>query len=72
MIDERVIGGMTFYVAPLTTFGEEHGPGRVARGGALKALAHLGDVAEPFSLNIPWNECDLEGEVDIRIRFHKK
>ncbi len=63
---------MTFYIAPLTTFGEAHGPGRIARGGALKALAHPDDVAEPFSVNIPWNECDLEGEVEIRIRFHKK
>jgi Fungalysin/Thermolysin Propeptide Motif len=71
-IDERVIGGMTFYVALLTTFDEEPGPGRVARGGALKVLTHPGDPAEPFSLNIPWHECALEGEVEIRIRFHKK
>jgi len=25
-----------------------------------------------FCLHIPWNECDLEGEVDIKFRFKKR
>lgn len=25
-----------------------------------------------FSLNIPWKECDIEGELDIKIRFKRK
>jgi hypothetical protein len=25
-----------------------------------------------FCLNIPWRECDIEGEVDIKLRFRRK
>jgi hypothetical protein len=25
-----------------------------------------------FCLNIPWNECDIEGELDLKVRFRRK
>ena len=29
-------------------------------------------AAELCRLNIPWHECDVEGEIDIKLRFRKK
>ena len=28
--------------------------------------------ADLFCLNIPWKECDIEGEIDIKLRFRRK
>jgi hypothetical protein len=25
-----------------------------------------------WCMNIPWDECDIEGEVDVKLRFRKK
>lgn len=60
-IEERLIGGMTFYVAPDSAF---------ARPGGREV-----EVTRPedlFCLDIPWNECEVEGEIRIRLRFRKK
>ena len=27
---------------------------------------------ELFCLNVPWEECDIEGELDLKLRFHRK
>src|SRR5215208_6085314 len=61
-IDDRVIGGMTFYVAPPSAFGQ---PPR---------KTEVTDVSlqDLFRLNIPWQECEVEGEIEIKLRFHKK
>ena len=64
VIDGRAIGGMTFYLAPPSAFGGHDGDGhRGARGRELEEL---------LELNIPWQECDFEGEVDIRMRFRRQ
>ena len=64
VIEGQAIGGITFYLAPPSTFGrrDEDGRHRV-RGRELEEL---------LELNIPWNECDFEGEVDIRMRFRRQ
>jgi hypothetical protein len=28
--------------------------------------------ADLFCLNIPWKECDVEGELDVKLRFRRK
>jgi len=35
---------------------------------------HPKEVCPPdlFCLNIPWNECDIEGELDVKLRFRRK
>jgi hypothetical protein len=25
-----------------------------------------------WCMNIPWDECDIEGEVDVKLRFRKQ
>lgn len=30
-----------------------------------------GDIPAPC-MNIPWDECDIEGEVDVKLRFRKR
>ena len=64
VIAGQAIGGITFYLAPPSAFGrrDEDGRHRV-RGRELEEL---------LELNIPWNECDFEGEVDIRMRFRRQ
>jgi len=60
-IDDRLIGGMTFYIAPPTVF--------------PKPVKPTGSDIFPMDLccpKIPWNECEVEGEVEFKIRFRKK
>ena len=35
---------------------------------------HKHDVCpqDLLSLNIPWKECDIEGEIDLRLRFKRE
>jgi hypothetical protein len=65
-IEDRVIGGMTFYVAPESAFGRSQKPENEGRHPEVR---HPEDL---FCLNIPWKECEVEGEVEIKFRFHKK
>jgi hypothetical protein len=60
-IDDRVIGGMTFYIAPPSSFGEP-----------TKPEVPVVSPADLFCLNIPWKECEVEGEIEIKLRFRKK
>ncbi len=60
-INGKLIGGMTFYVAPDSVFGRPAKPEAAARG-----------PEDLFALNIPWRECELDGEIEIKVRFHKK
>jgi hypothetical protein len=32
------------------------------------------EVSPPdlFCLNIPWQECDIEGELELKVRFKRK
>ena len=64
VIDGRVIGGMTFYLAPPSAFGESDG--EVHRRFGARELEEL------LELNVPWQDCEFEGEVDIRMRFRRK
>ena len=59
-IDDRAIGGMTLYVAPESAFGRHVKP-------ALKPH-HTHDL---FGLNIPWQQCEVDGEIEIKLRFRK-
>lgn len=65
LIDGQLIGGMTFYLAPPKAFpqpdfGPDHHRREVSRPGDL------------VSLNIPWSECAVEGEIDIKIHFKRE
>ena len=62
-IEERVIGGMTFYVAPQSAFGEHSKP---------EPDAHPHHHPDLMCLDIPWRECDIEGDVEIKFHFRKK
>ncbi len=63
-IDGRVLGGMTFYIAPPSAFGQpivEPGTGSGAMTGEL------------FCLNVPWKDVVItDGEINVRIRFRQK
>jgi hypothetical protein len=61
IIDDEVIGGMTFYLAPPSAF----------LGPRPQDHHRVRDLEEMLELNIPWKECDFEGEIDIRMRFRK-
>jgi len=62
-IDGRVIGGISFYLAPSSAFPKlpvsQHDH------------AHSG-ISNSLCLGIPWDECQIEGEIDIRLKFWKK
>jgi hypothetical protein len=60
-VDERMIGGMTFYVAPESAF-------------ACPAASEVevSGADDLLSLNIPWNDCEVEGKIEIKLRFRKK
>jgi hypothetical protein len=60
-IDEASIGGMTFYVAPPTVGVAPH-----------DAETHKICPADLLCLNIPWAECEIEGELEIKLRFRRK
>ncbi len=60
-IDEASIGGMTFYVAPPTA-------GVTVQGEEMREIS----PADLLCLNIPWAECEVEGELEIKLRFRKK
>jgi hypothetical protein len=62
-IEERVIGGMTFYVAPQSAFGEHSKP---------EPDAHPHHHPDLMCLDIPWRECDIEGDVEIKFHFRKQ
>ena len=67
LIDGEAIGGISFYVAPPSAFPQRHG--RREEGAACNVRTH-GDGL--VALDIPWSECDFEGELDLRIRFKRR
>jgi hypothetical protein len=67
-IDGRVIGGMTFYVAPESAFGQQPGHGKPC----TSVVRPDCDVRDLVCLGIPWKECELEGELELKLRFRRK
>lgn len=63
-IDGRLIGGMTYYLAPPSAFGKPHQP-------SGSEICEVG-AGERFCLDIPWKDCEFEGELDLKIRFRSK
>ena len=51
-----------------TTPGRRHGRGSPTGSGPRV------EVGPPdlLCLNIPWEECDIEGELDVKLRFRRK
>lgn len=73
-IGDRVIGGLTFYVAPPSAFGSPSTvihPGSTS-GGQPAPHTHSVSLGELLSLHLPWTGVDFEGEIEARIRFHTK
>jgi hypothetical protein len=66
LVDGRAIGGMSFYLAPPSAF---PGGGRLTHPGRHHERRELEDL---LSLDIPWRECSFEGEIELRLRFHRK
>jgi hypothetical protein len=64
-INGRLIGGMGFYVAPPSAFPATH----------HKPSGPVCEITKPedlFCMNIPWKDCDFEGEINLRLRFWSK
>jgi hypothetical protein len=66
-IGGKLIGGMSFYVAPDSAF-----PGHTKPTAPCDVKPH-----DLMCLNIPWKDCEIEGEIEMKLRFrcdcaHKK
>jgi len=61
-IEGRGIGGMTFYVAPP----EATRPSRPGRAGEVELTNPL------LCLNLPWEDLEVEGELELRMRFRSR
>jgi hypothetical protein len=59
-IGGKLIGGMSFYAAPPSAFPS------APTGEAPCTEVKPNDL---FCLNIPWKDCDIEGEIDLKLRF---
>jgi hypothetical protein len=65
VVDGRAIGGISFYLAPPSAF-----PGATHDGDRCASVHdRCGDL---LSLDLPWNDCELEGELDLRLKFKRK
>ena len=58
---------MTFYVAPDSAFPRP--PGHV---GPSSTGVHTHRPEDLFCFNIPWHDCEVEGELELKLRFRKK
>jgi len=63
-IEGRVIGGMTFYVAPPSTFLPSPEPSDLGRDVTCRE--------DLLCLNLPWGDLIVEGELDLHMRFRSK
>jgi zinc metalloprotease ZmpB len=63
-IEGRVIGGMTYYIAPPSTFE----PSPTGRDGGPRIVC----PEDQLCLNLPWDDLIVEGELDLRVRFRSK
>jgi hypothetical protein len=68
LIDGRPIGGISFYIAPPSAFPGAHG--QPHEGGEVCAIE--GSCEDLVKLDIPWRDCDIEGEMDLRLRFKRR
>jgi hypothetical protein len=62
-IGGKLIGGMSFYAAPPSAF-PAASPG--------EPPCEVIKPSDLFCLNIPWKDCEIEGELDIKLRFRCK
>ena len=62
LLDGRPIGGISFYLAPPTAFPHHRSEDLDTCDATVRDL---------LSLDIPWRDCAIEGEIDIRVRFRK-
>ncbi|MFM0557909.1 hypothetical protein P0D69_44350 [Paraburkholderia sediminicola] len=62
LVDGQAIGGISFYLAPPSAF---------PRAGHGHDHRHE-TCCEALSLDIPWKECEFEGELELRLKFRKK
>jgi hypothetical protein len=62
-IEGRLIGGMTYYVAPDSAF---HRPPHEQPGSRLEPCE------TKLCLDVPWRDFDYEGELELRLRFRSK
>ncbi len=65
----RGFGGNPDEVKPAPDGGEGEAKPPVCHPSHKKAEICPTDL---FCMNIPWKECDLEGEIDLKLRFRKK
>jgi len=61
-IDDHVIGGMTFYIAPPSAFSRPAEP----------PVTDITSLADLLNLHIPWGAVSVEGEFEIKVRFRSK
>ena len=65
----RAFGGNPDEVKPSPDGGEGEGKPPVCHPPPKKGEICPSDL---FCMNIPWKECDVEGEIDIKLRFRRK
>ena len=72
-IDGRLIGGMTYYVAPPSAFAPPVRP-PCPPCAPWPPCDEKPKVCYPdgVCLNIPWKDCEFEGELDLKVRFRGK
>jgi hypothetical protein len=58
-IGGKLIGGMSFYAAPPSAFPAPH----------KEPPCEVIKPSDLFCLNIPWKDCEIEGDLDIKLRF---
>jgi hypothetical protein len=72
-IEGRLIGGMTFYVAPPSAFGHpRHGNHGDGHGRGDDRECHDLIDGGGSHINLPWTECDFAGELELKIHFRKR
>jgi hypothetical protein len=59
------LGGDPTKILPSPTGGDQPAPCHVPEPCEVKPR-------DLWCLNIPWDECDIEGELDLKLRFRKK
>jgi zinc metalloprotease ZmpB len=67
LIEGKPIGGMTFYLAPPSAF-----PGSMHKPEHRHERHHLDEARyDLLALDIPWRECEVEGQIELKLRFKR-
>jgi len=63
LVNGAAIGGLTFYLAPPSAFPKH--------GGHHPGHHETCEPCDLLNLNLPWRECSIEGELELKLRFKR-